>query len=94
LAASCVQESKSGDVILKMVNFSNQAKTMKVNLSTFGKILPDATMEVLSGNPEAENTIENPQNIVPVKSTFKAEKSFNYSAPPMSLTVIRINTKR
>ncbi|MFN8257084.1 MAG: alpha-L-arabinofuranosidase C-terminal domain-containing protein [Bacteroidales bacterium] len=93
LAASCVQDSKTGDIILKMVNFSNEAKKMNVNLSGFYKFIPDAELEVLSGSPDAENTFENPKNIVPVKSKYKAVKTFNYSAPAMSLTVIRIKTK-
>jgi alpha-L-arabinofuranosidase len=38
LAASCVQDSKTGDVILKMVNYSDTGKPMKVNLGKFGKI--------------------------------------------------------
>lgn len=92
LASSCVQDSKTGDVILKMVNFSNTAKSMKVNLSGFKNIITDADQEIFSGNPDAENTFENLQSVVPVKSAFKAGKSFEYSTAAMSLTIIRIKT--
>jgi len=94
LAASCVQDSKTGDVILKMVNYSDIDKPMKVNLSKFGKIAPQAEKTVLSGQPGDENTFENLQKVVPVTSEIKVAKSFEYSAPPMSLTVIRIKTKK
>jgi alpha-L-arabinofuranosidase len=92
LAASCVQESKTGDVILKMVNAGKSSAMMKVNLNGFKKI-GLAQKEVLTGEAEAENTLENPMNVVPVASPFKASKTFEYAVPPMSLIVIRIKTK-
>jgi alpha-L-arabinofuranosidase len=93
LAASCVQESKTGDIILKMVNFGNIPKSMKINLSGFKNITPDALQTVLSGAGDAENTFENPKNIAPVETNIKVGKAFNYDAPAMSLTIIRIKTK-
>lgn len=93
LAASCVQDAKSGDLILKLVNTGSIAKPMKVNLSGFKKIISNAERIVLVGSPEDENTLENPDNIAPVKSAFKAGKSFEYLTEPMSLSVIRIKTK-
>ena len=93
LAASCVQDSKTGDIILKMVNFSNQGKLMKVNLSGFKKIIPVAEQTLLTGDANAENTFENPKNVVPVSSSIIVKKAFDYVAPGMSLTVIRIKTK-
>ena len=94
LAASCVQDSKTGDIILKLVNAGQEAKVMKINLGRFGKIMPDAEQTVLSGKADAENTFENPQNVVPVVTTVKVSKTFDYAAPAMSLTVIRIKTKK
>lgn len=90
LAASCVQDSKTGDIILKMVNYSDIGKPMKVNLGKFGRIAPQAEKTVLSGLPGDENTFENLQKVVPVTSVIEVAKSFDYIAPPMSLTVIRI----
>jgi len=94
LAASCVQDSKNGDIILKLVNFSKESKVMNINLSTFKKILPNAEIEVLSGSPNAENTLDNPQNVVSVKSIIKVAKKFEYVTSAMSLSVIRIKTKK
>ncbi len=94
LAASCVQDSKTGDVIMKMVNYSDTGKPMKVNLGKFGKIVAQAEKTVLSGLPGDENTFENLQKIVPVTSVTEVDKSFDYIAPPMSLTVIRIKQNK
>lgn len=93
LAASCVLDSKSGDLILKMVNAGNVDKPMKINLSNFKNIIADAEKSVLTGSADAENTFENPGKIVPALSTLKVSSKFEYSAPAMSLTVIRIKNR-
>lgn len=93
LAASCVQEDKTGDVIIKLVNTSNEERVMGVDLSGFRRIISAAELELLTGNASDENTFENPGKIVPVKKPFRAAKNFSYKAPAMSLTVIRIKTK-
>jgi len=94
LAVSCVQDSRTGDVILKMVNAGNITGTMKINLADFQEIIPDAELTLLSGDPGAENTFENPENIVPVKSVIKVISRFEIAATAMSLTVLRIKTRK
>ncbi|MFW6290085.1 MAG: alpha-L-arabinofuranosidase C-terminal domain-containing protein [Mariniphaga sp.] len=91
-AASCVVDNETGDVILKLVNAGNTGKNMKVNLSRFKNLEKEARIMVLKGDAEAENTFENPHNIVPAESTYTIKSKFDYNAPPMSLTVIRIKT--
>jgi alpha-L-arabinofuranosidase len=93
LASSCVQDSQTGDIILKMVNAGNDAGIFQVNLTGF-KIFPDSEMTLLTGDPDAENTFKNPENVVPLVAGFSASQRFNYSAPPMSVTVIRIKKKK
>lgn len=93
LAASCVQETATGDIILKLVNTSEQEKKMKIDLSRFRNISSSAQRTVLSGSPTAENTLENPSIISPSTGTMKVTKVIDYPAPPMSLSVIRIKTR-
>jgi|WetSurMetagenome_2_1015567.scaffolds.fasta_scaffold12500_3 alpha-L-arabinofuranosidase len=93
-ASSCVQDSKTGDIILKLVNAGKEERVMKINLAGFKIIFPDAALTVLSGDAEAENTFENPREVVPSVSTLKVRKAFEYAAPAMSLTVMRIKTKK
>jgi alpha-L-arabinofuranosidase len=93
LAASCVQDSKTGDVILKLVNAGNTAGSMKIDLKGFKKINTAAVKTEISGSADAANPFEGEPVIVPTRSNFKVNKTFNYSVPPMSLTVIRIKTK-
>ncbi len=93
LTASCVTDSRTGDVILKLVNAGDKEKTMKVNLSRFGQLSSSAVKTVLSGDPEAENTFENTQKIVPAVTTISTKRNFSHTLPAMSLTVIRIKKK-
>jgi alpha-N-arabinofuranosidase len=93
LAASCVKDGKTGDIILKMVNAGKTEKDMKVNLSSFKNMIAGATKTLLTGNADAENTLEKPDYVVPVTTAFNISKNFVYQAPAMSLTVIRIKTK-
>ncbi len=93
LAASCVRDSSSGDLILKIVNADKTQREVKANLTAFGRIAATGEQTVLSGEAEAENTFENLAMISPARSTVKVQKAFRYTAPAMSLTVIRIKSK-
>ncbi len=90
LAASCVMDSKTGDVILKMVNASDEIKNMTIDLSRFSLTLSDAEITLLAGDADDENTFDYVDNVVPVKTGFQADEKFIYPAGPTSLTVIRI----
>jgi alpha-N-arabinofuranosidase len=90
LAASCVKDSRTGDIILKLVNVGKDPGTMKINLSGFKNLVPDAEKTVLTGNADDENTFENSANVVPQVSAYKVSSKFEYSVPSMSLTVLRI----
>jgi alpha-L-arabinofuranosidase len=90
LAASCVKDSKTGDVILKIVNAGSSPTVATADLSVFGAFKEQASLQVLSGQPEAKNTINGPSPIIPVDATVTVRKHFSYQAPPYSLSVIRI----
>lgn len=94
LAASCVRDSKTGDVILKLVNAGSKSTQMKIDLSRFKGIIPNASVTNLSGDANAKNTFANPSTIVPNTSGLKVSRKFSYEAPPLSLTVIRVKTKK
>ncbi|MFL5746496.1 MAG: alpha-L-arabinofuranosidase C-terminal domain-containing protein, partial [Niastella sp.] len=92
-AASCVKDSKTGDIILKIVNTDAVSLPVKINLAGMGAFNPNAVVTVLSGDPTAENSFENTQNITPQTSNLTVNKSFTYQAPASSLTVIRVHTR-
>ncbi|NOT92491.1 alpha-L-arabinofuranosidase C-terminal domain-containing protein [Ferruginibacter sp.] len=90
LAASCVKNSKTGDIIIKIVNAGAAKATADLNLSVFGKFAATATMQLLSGEPDMKNTLQNPQQVIPKTSVLPVKKKMQYEVPAYSLTVIRI----
>ncbi|RYX82658.1 DUF1080 domain-containing protein [bacterium] len=93
LVASSVTDSKSGDIILKLVNPSALTVQSKVDLAGANSIKPTATKTVLAGDPAGRDTFEAPRSIVPQTTTIPVGKSFSYDAPPHSFTVIRLKTR-
>lgn len=94
LAASCVRDDATGDIILKIVNADSESGSFAVDLKPFKSMAPVAQQTLLTGDPEAENTLGEPDTIVPVESSLEIEKAFTYQAPAMSLTVIRIKSAK
>jgi alpha-L-arabinofuranosidase len=93
-AASCVKDSKTGDIILKLVNDGAAPVPAKVNLSALGAVNGTANVTTLTGDPMAENSCDGTQNIMPQTTTLAVKKSFTYTAPAYSLVVIRLNGSR
>jgi len=93
-AASCVKDSKTGDFIVKLVNIGKEAKPITIDLSRFKGIASKATCTVLTGAADATNTLAKPGNVVPVVSDIKVSRKFDYNAPALSLSVIRISGKK
>jgi len=91
LAASCVMDNYHGDIILKIVNAGTDPGTVNIDLSGFGKISDKGELIVLSGDADAVNTFEISQNVIPAKSIMEVSSTFDYPAPAMSLSVIRIH---
>jgi alpha-L-arabinofuranosidase len=93
LAASCVADTQTGDVIVKLVNTTLAAVPAQVNLAGLGPVNPAAVKTVLTGDPRAEDSFARPQNILPVSAPFAVSNSFACDAPASSLTVIRLKTR-
>lgn len=94
LAASCVSEGKTGDVIVKLVNASTKSARINIDLSHFKGLNPMAIGTILVGDSKAKNTFASPLTIVPKSLDFKVSKIFSYDAPALSLTAIRVKTKK
>ncbi len=93
IASSCVQNDKTGDVILKFVNTTDQVTRMNVDMKPFKKVKSKAVLTVMTGNKDARNTREEPNNIIPKESEFKVSKKFYYDLPPYSVSLIKIKTR-
>jgi alpha-L-arabinofuranosidase len=94
LAASCVRDAKTGDVILKLVNAGPTAWPLPIDLSSFKGLGSAATLTVLTDDKDAKNTLASPRTVLPKTTAYRAGKRFTYAAAPYSLTVLRVRGKR
>lgn len=91
-ATSCVEDSKSGDIILKMVNTTAEPHKAVADLSAFKKLGRKAVKTLLVAPPDLTNGQGQhlKADLRPVESKQKMSKHFSYDMPPYSITVIRI----
>jgi alpha-L-arabinofuranosidase len=96
LIMSAVTDSKSGDVILKIVNASAKAIKTQIDLKDAKNLTGTGTAEVLtSASPLDENTLDEPKKVVPKTEDVKLNgTSLKYTFAGNSLTVIRLSTKK
>ncbi len=90
LAASAVHDPKSVELILNFVNTGNTSGSFKINLSYLKSIESLGRVLLLTGDANDENTLEQPNRVAPMYSTKLINKLFDYAAPPMSLSIIRL----
>lgn len=93
IAHSVVRDSKTGDLIIKLVNCTNLRVSVDVNLnnlqnsqqsSNYGQ----ATVTYLSGDaPNEENTNG---SLIPIEKKVELGNTFTQSMPPYSFVVIRL----
>jgi len=85
VAISAVRDSKSNDLILKIVNILPVAVNTQIKLEGTGELYPTAVCTVLTGAP-------NDKKARPVTETIAVSKDFPYNLPAHSFSVIRIKT--
>ena len=94
LFASATRIDATGEIILKVVNVVSVRQNIEINLEGFGSIEKTATIESLQGDPEAQNTVEQPTRVAPQQGTIDdASAKFIYEFPANSISVIKFKTK-
>ncbi len=92
--SSCVRNSATGDVYLKMVNMEDKEQTLDINLSGMKSLGRKATLTILhSDNVKAKNTKENPTNVLPQTKPTKVKSKMKYVMPAHSFSLIKISKK-
>ena len=86
VGSSIVRDSKTGDVIVKLVNLLPVSIETDVQLPGMDGIQSSATRTVLAGAPETTP--------LPVPDTIEAGTSFKQELPAYSFTVIRLKTQK
>jgi alpha-N-arabinofuranosidase len=92
LYATAALDKPSKEIILKLVNGSDQPQSTEVTLTGTGKLNSTGKLIVLTGDSmEAVNTFERPKQIAPVEKDVAIKgKKVSLSLPPSSFSVVRI----
>ena len=76
-------------VFVKIVNFSDDAEPVEIELDC--DVKPDYTVDLLTGNATAENSLESPDNVHDISvRTTGASRSFVYQAPALSVNILKL----
>lgn len=86
------KEEKTGDIIVKLVNIQEEERNIAIRLENCN-ITGNATVEVLANeDPEADNSLKNPENVIPTKRKLEITENYEYVAPANSVSIFRIET--
>jgi alpha-L-arabinofuranosidase len=94
LFTSATKDDATGEIILKVVNPTTEARTTQIHLAGLsGKV--QAKQTVLSGSQRMDmNAMAKPPKVAPVESELSLNAStFDQTFPPLSLTVLRCKAK-
>ncbi|HRG24876.1 MAG TPA: alpha-L-arabinofuranosidase C-terminal domain-containing protein [Chitinophagaceae bacterium] len=91
IAASATGDSRTGDIILKLVNTGKDKKTIATDLTGY-KFSSDGVKILLSGTADQQNSFSDPDAVKPDQGPIAIKKKMNIELPPLSLMVIRIKT--
>jgi alpha-L-arabinofuranosidase len=94
LTASAVRDSRSGHVIVKIVNGASTPAPLAVELAGLAAGEWKATRTLLTGaDADAFNEDGQPPAVKPVVAEVTLKPAFDYEAPANSLTVFKIAPK-
>jgi alpha-N-arabinofuranosidase len=96
LFASAVADDVTGDIVVKLVNYSTAARAVKVNLAGAKKLGKSGRAQVMASDDlNTQNSLQEPKKLTPQVSTFAVSGPLvSYTLAPNSFTVLRIPGKR
>jgi hypothetical protein len=87
-------DDMTGELIIKVVNGTEQPYTRSFSIKGAQNIASEGRVITLSGNPQDENTFDNPTKLTPKTTTFSQfSENFQYEFAPMSYTIMRVKAR-
>jgi len=84
-------DEESGELIVKVVNTAAEAKVTELRLTGVRSVADSAAIIVLQGDPADENTLQEPDKVVPAESRISGlGREFTHTFPAHSVTIMRI----
>lgn len=96
LFVSAVADDAAGDVVVKLVNYSNTARPVKIDLAGAKKLGKTGRAQVMANaDLQTQNSLQEPKKLAPQESIFAvAGSTVSYTLAPNSFTVLRVAGKR
>ncbi len=95
LYAVASRDTRSGDVILKVVNTSPAVQQIQIDLQGARGIAKTATAVVLAGDPADVNSLDAPEKVAPQTTTVTGVgATFLHEFPAHSVTVLRVKARK
>ncbi|MBR1537562.1 MAG: hypothetical protein IJ630_11555 [Treponema sp.] len=89
-----VGRTNDGKIIMKIVNVTNEAQNVKVNLKGAKNLGSSAKVTLITGGADDENSFRVPKQVAPTEETFNGvAEEFTYPAKPFSLSILEIDAK-
>jgi len=87
--------NSNGDIIIKVVNTAQSPINTEILMKGLPKNLKAKGEAIVLTSPDMqdENSITQPQKVVPASKEFKAGAHFNFTFDPISVTVLRISNE-
>ena len=88
------RDSKTGDILLKVVNFTDNAQPLQIQMQGAQNLATTATGEVLAGQYDDVNSIEQPTKVAPKPFGLTGVgANTRHEFPARSVTVLRFKAK-
>jgi alpha-N-arabinofuranosidase len=94
LYASASRDKATGDVILKLVNVTDEPIDSTIKIAGGGKIAKEVRKIVMSGERRDQNSVEEPKKVAPRAETVSiGGPTFTLSLPARSICVLRLKAR-
>ena len=96
LFASAVADALTGEVVVKLVNYSGSPRPININLAGAKKLGKTGRAQTLaSADLQTQNSLAEPKKLAPQESTFSVSgTTLSYTLAPNSFTVLRVPGKK
>ena len=91
---SVTRDSRSRTIYAKLVNPGDAAAPVQIDLQNAATLASTATAVTLAADPQASNSIDAPEKVMPVTSTVTGVKpGFTYTVPAHGIVVLMLRTQ-
>ena len=88
------RDRKTGEIFIKLVNPGVTNAVVKIEVKGIASLASKGTAITLQGSPEDTNSINHPQNILPVTTKLRDVKTeFTYTMTPHSIVLLKLKSR-